>query len=289
MAPIPVHTGSPINTNAPSHAFGVSPSTAALRYAPYDSEARPISTTASIDDFSLQAAQPGARPVVPQPTNTAASASNGSINTAPTPTATASASAKADSPPPPQPGALPSPHTNPSIYGFAPAPPRPLEIPTLPQAQTPIRAPPLPITSTATIYTPTRAVPPSSTTSISTSPRLNYSSPAYTLPLPQVPEHHDLSHPPGYQQDHHRSFSDKPVESCQETDYRATLSPLSASRRGAGILDLDWTFSSPNGSGSVDGSDTVVQTAMSWARAAGKRLSMTEKQIWKSINGEDGT
>jgi hypothetical protein len=31
----------------------------------------------------------------------------------------------------------------------------------------------------------------------------------------------------------------------------------------------------------------VVQTAISWARAAGKRLSMTEKQIWKTINGEE--
>ncbi|KAJ9608011.1 hypothetical protein H2200_008090 [Cladophialophora chaetospira] len=281
MAPVPVHTASPLNTNVPSHAFGTSPSTAAARYTPYESEtaAHPTSTR-SLNGSPVQSAQPGARPAIPQPTNMAANASNSRLE--PTPTAPIGSSTS-DSPPPPQPGAVPLPPSNAPTRDSGPAPPRPFEIPTLPQAQTITRAPPLPMQSPSTygtIYTPTRSVPPASTTCISTSPRPSYSSP-YTLP--HVPKIQDLSHPPGYQQDHHSSFDDKPIESCQETDYRATLSPLSASRRGAGILDLDWTFSSPNGSS--NNSDTVVQTAMSWARAAGKRLSMTEKQVWKAING----
>lgn len=286
MAPVPIHTASPLSTTAPSHAYGASPSTAAARYTPSesDSESRPTSA-GPIDGSSSHAAQPGARPAVPQPTNTAANTSNSRLD--PTPTALSSSS-KTDSPPPPQPGAVPVPFSSSSTRAYSPTPPQPVEIPTLPQSQTPTRAPPLPMQSPnpyGTVYTPTRSMPPASITSISTSPRLGYTSP-YTLP--PVPEAQDLSHPPGYQQDHHSSFDDKPVESCQETDYRATLSPLSATRKDAGILDLDWTFSSPNGTDN-GGSDTVVQTAMSWARAAGKRLSSTEKQIWKAINGEEGS
>ena len=131
----------------------------------------------------------------------------------------------------------------------------------------------------STAFTPIRAVPPAAVSCISTYPSYNYS-------FPQEAHSQDLSHPPGYRQDHHSSFDDKPVESCQETDYRATLSPLSASRKGAGILDMDWTLGNPKGvNTSTD--NTVVKTAMSWAKAAGRSLSMTEKQIWKTINGEE--
>ncbi|EXJ58629.1 hypothetical protein A1O7_06056 [Cladophialophora yegresii CBS 114405] len=296
MAPIPVHTASPINTNPPAHAFGTSPSTAGARYTPSAAEPRPSSTEPTL---GASPSQPS-RAAIPQPTNTAASSHNSRCN--PTPTAPLH-SLSQNSPPPPQPGGIPSLYSiSPTLRASAPTSPRPLDIPqpsagaSLPrvtaaptQAQTPTQhSPPLPIqpqTHYGTVCTPIRSVPAAGVTSISASPSYNYASPNYSLP--QAPaDVHDLSHPPGYQQDHHSSFDDRPIESCQETDYKATLSPLSATRRGAGILDLEWTFGgSP--SGSANGDNTVVQTAMSWARAAGKRLSMTEKQIWNTINGQE--
>ncbi|ETI22406.1 hypothetical protein G647_06481 [Cladophialophora carrionii CBS 160.54] len=301
MAPIPVHTASAINTNLPSHALGTSPSTAGARYTPSTAESRPSSTEPAL---GASPSQP-ARAAVPHPTNTAASTHNSRCNPTPTaPLQPASLATSENTPPPPQPGAVPSPYSiSPTPRASAPASPRCLNIPqpsayaspdaspprvtaAPTQAQTPTHSRPLPIhpaTYHSTVCTPVRSVPSAGVTSISTSPSYNYTSPTYSLP--KVPEAQDLSHPPGYQQDHHSSFDDKPIESCQETDYRATLSPMSATRRGAGILDLEWTFGSPNGS--ADGDNTVVQTAMSWARAAGKRLSMTEKQIWKTINGEE--
>ncbi|OAP60826.1 hypothetical protein AYL99_05828 [Fonsecaea erecta] len=146
------------------------------------------------------------------------------------------------------------------------------------QAQTPTPPRLLPMQSPSSAvhapYTPTRSIPPAGVTSTTTSPSYSYS---YAQPQ-------DLSHPPGYQQDHHSSFDDKPVESCQENDSRTTLSPLSYSRRG-GILDGEWNLGATNG----DPNGTMVKTAMTWAKAAGKRLSETEKQIWKHINGEDDT
>ncbi|KIW31896.1 uncharacterized protein PV07_03484 [Cladophialophora immunda] len=294
MAPIPVHTASPINTNLPSHPFGVSsPSTAAARYTPFDDDERPTSTEPSRSSFAQQPAQPGA-PAVPQPTNTLASSYNNRYEATPTSTNTPTTTSNY-SPPPPQPGAVPSPFASPSPRPTAPLPPRPLEIPqhqqwmpphaspqrhaVVPvQAQTPTHSRPLPVQSPSsavyTPYTPSRAIPPAGVTSTTTSP--SYS---FNYPQPQ-----DLSHPPGYQQDHHSSFDDKPIESCQESDYRATLSPLPYSKRG-GLLDGEWSF----GSNNADSNGTVVKTAMSWAKAAGKRLSETERQIWKHINGEDDT
>ncbi|KIX94439.1 uncharacterized protein Z520_09825 [Fonsecaea multimorphosa CBS 102226] len=295
MAPIPVHTASPINANSASNPFGASsPSAAAARYTPLDDEGqRPTSTEPSGLSLLQQPARPGA-PAVPQPTNTLASTYNNRYE--PTATSTNTTATSDNSPPPPQPGAVPSPSASPfSPTPSAPLPPRPLEIPNhqqwMPphaspqrqtavpvQAQTPTHSRPLPMQSPSsavyTSYTPTRSIPPAGVTSTATGP--SHSS----YPQPQ-----DLSHPPGYQQDHHSSFDDKPVESCQENDYRASLSPLSYSKRG-GILDGEWSFGSQNGG---DSNGTVVQTAMSWAKAAGKRLSETERQIWKHINGEDDT
>ncbi|OAL36947.1 hypothetical protein AYO20_03716 [Fonsecaea nubica] len=291
MAPIPVHSASPINTNLPSHPLGVlTPSTAAARYTPLDDDCQPTSTSRSSGPlFSQQPAQPGA-PAVPQPTNTLASGYNNRYEATPTSTNTTTTSEV--SPPPPQPGAVPSPFTSRSPHSTVPLPPQPLEIPryqpglsphaspqrqmVVPvQAQTPTHSRPLPIQSTSSTaympYTATRSIPPAGVTSTTTSPSYNSSQPQ------------DLSHPPGYQQDHHSSFDDKPVESCQENDYRATLSPLSYSKRG-GILDGEW---GGYGSEDSDSNGTVVKTAMLWARAAGKRLSATERQIWKHINGED--
>ncbi|KIW95136.1 uncharacterized protein Z519_03720 [Cladophialophora bantiana CBS 173.52] len=290
MAPIPVHTASPINTNLPSNPFGVSqPSSAAGRYIPIDYERRPTSTEPSDSSFLQQPARRGALGV-PQPTNTLASSYNNRYEA--TPTSNSAAITSDYSPPAPQPGAVPSPYASPSPRPTVPVPPRPLEIPqhqqwmpshaspqrrtVIPsQEQTPTHSHPLPVHSHSstiyTPYTPTRSIPPAGVSSVDTSPSYSY------------PQHEDLSHPPGYQQDHHSSFDDKPIESCRENDYRATLSPLLYSKRG-GILDGEWGLGSSNNG---DSDSTVVKTAMSWAKAAGKRLSETERQIWKHINGDD--
>ncbi|KIW67184.1 hypothetical protein PV04_06453 [Phialophora macrospora] len=297
MSPIPVHTASPINTNIPAHAFDASPA----QYAPFTVDSRPNSTEPNLDPSPWQPP----RAADSQPSNTAASTHNNRFN--PTPTAPLQPADHATSesiPPLPQPGAAPSPYSiSPTLGPSAPTPLRPLEIPQASayapsnaspprvtaapaRPQTPTHSRPIPFhhpTSSGTVYTPASSVPSTGVTSVSTSPSYNYTPPSYTLPQP--PELLDLSHPPGYQQDHHSSFDDKPIEFCQETDFKATLSPLSTSRRGAGILDLEWTFGSPNGGANLD--NTVVQTAISWAKAAGKRLSMTEKQLWKTINGEE--
>ena len=300
MAPIPIHTTSPIRANLPSHPLGASPSTAAARDASSNPEASTTPTRSTLGEPTSQSAQPGARPAAPQPTNTAASSQNAVL--APTPTISMPAQTK---PPPPQPGAVPSPYSiSPNTRPFEPAPPRPLDFPqpnqkpavytTTPvvtamptSTQTPAYTHPFQMQSPSTyqaVPTPVRSTPPAGVTAISTTPSYQYSSPNYSFA--QGHQVQDLSHPPGYQQDHHTSFSDKSVESCQETDYRATLSPQSASRRGAGILGQDWTFGSPSAANDI-GDNAVVKTALSWAKAAGKRLSMTEKQIWKTINGED--
>ncbi|OAP60825.1 hypothetical protein AYL99_05827 [Fonsecaea erecta] len=107
MAPIPVHTASPINTNLPSHPFGVSsPSAAARRYTPSPDQSRPTSAEPSDPLFLQQPARPGA-PAVPQPTNTRASSYNNRFE--PTPTSTNTTTTSEYNPPPPQPGAVPSP------------------------------------------------------------------------------------------------------------------------------------------------------------------------------------
>lgn len=272
MPPIPIHASSPINTNHPTNSFGTSPSTAAARYTPADVDAGPTTAT---NPSPSRVAQPGA-PAVPQPTNASSSAYNNRFEPTSTRATPTSTSTLSDSPPPPQPGAVPSPYANTTDDTWtpklnSPQPPRPIETDLQQQQQTnssPIRhALPSP-TPTRThaphslaagnIYSPTRSIPPAGMTS--------------TYPPAQ-----DLSHPPGYMQDSRASFDDKPVEFCQPLDRRASPS---SSRRG-GILDGEPTFES---SGDDEG---VLNTAYAWAKAAGKRLSRTEEQLWKKVNGLD--
>ncbi|KAK5053795.1 hypothetical protein LTR84_001757 [Exophiala bonariae] len=272
MPPIPIHASSPINTNHPSNAFGTSPSSAAARYTPADVDAGPTTTT---NPSPSGIAQPGA-PAVPQPTNTSSSTYNNRFEPTATRVAPSSTAEISESPPPPQPGAVPSPYANTTNNACTPKldtpqPPRPIETDLQQQQQintSPIRhALPSP-TPTRThaphnlplgqIYSPTRSIPPAGMTS--------------TYPAAQ-----DLSHPPGYMQDSRASFDDKPVEFCQPLDRRASPS---SSRRG-GILDAEPTFES---SGDDEG---VLNTAYAWAKAAGKRLSRTEEQLWKKVNGMD--
>ncbi|KAJ9644195.1 hypothetical protein H2204_001546 [Knufia peltigerae] len=254
MPPIPVHTASPINNNAPSDLFGTSPSTAAARYTPPSAEASP---TATQPTSTYPAARPGA-PAVPQPTNAASVTYNNRLQptataTLPTPTATSNAPLS-DSPPPPQPGAVPSPY--PTAYNT----------PTLSIPQPPIPGPHPQHTPTSSVTSPVRHALPSPT-------------PTRPSPVPFTPQQQfqDLSHPPGYMQDSRASFDDKPVEDCQPYENRA--SPSSTSRRG--ILDSEPVFDNRGDN------DSFLNTAMSWAKAAGKSLSKTEQEIWKHMNGED--
>ncbi|EHY55735.1 hypothetical protein HRR83_007951 [Exophiala dermatitidis] len=280
MAPIPLHTASPINTNIPSHPQAVSPSTAAARYTPVDAPATTTATpTGSAHGAapSSQPARPGA-PAVPQPTNTVSSTCNRRFEpTATVPADGSSSSRVTDSPPPPQPGAVPSPPQSTSRdhspkLSIPPAP-RPGDVPQwTPSSASPIRhavpsptpthSRPVPLPNhqqSPSLYTPTRSIPPAGMTS-------NY---------PQ-----DLSHPPGYMQDSRASFDDKPVEFCQPYENRA--SPTSSNR--GGILDAEPTFD--RGSDNESG---VLTTAIAWAKAAGKKLSKTEEQIWRQINGDGKT
>jgi len=274
MPPIPVHTSSPINANHPSNPFGTSPGTAAARYTPVNAEASPTTTQ---PHNSYPAARPGA-PAVPQPTNAASATYNSGFQpttTIPNTTPTATANSSTNSPPPPQPGAVPSPYTNnnnnPPTLSI-PQPPRPGANPqytpsptttapvrhSLP-APTPTRTHHAPLAAhlqSPSVYEPNRGVPPASLTS--------------TYP-------HDLSHPPGYVQDSRASFDDKPIEECQPYENRASPSPTS--RRG--ILDGEPVFDNRG-----DDDSNILNTAMSWAKAAGKRLSRTEQEIWKHINGD---
>ncbi|EXJ82039.1 hypothetical protein A1O1_08107 [Capronia coronata CBS 617.96] len=274
MAPIPVHTGSPINTNIPSYPGGASPSTAAARYTPGDPQPTPTTaTTTSAQNASPSSlpARPGA-PAVPQPTNTASSTYNHRLE----PTTTAALPTQSthvnDSPPLPQPGALPVPSlsSNQSPKLSIPPPPQPGQMPhwspssaspirhAVP-SQTPTHSRPGPLSAhqhSPALYTPARSIPPAGVTS-------NY---------PQ-----DLSHPPGYMQDSRASFDDKPIEFCQPLEKRA--SPTSSNR--GGILDAEPTLET-----GFDEEPSVLGSALAWAKAAGKRLSKTEAQIWKQINGD---
>lgn len=274
MAPIPVHTASPINSNIPSYPSGASPSTAAARYTPADSQPAPATTTASAQGAapSSQPARPGA-PAMPQPTNAVSSTYNSRFEPTPTAPQPTDATCTADSPPPPQPGAVPSPFRNQSPKLTIPPPPRPGGVAHwTPSSASPIRHAvpsatpthsrpvPLPVhQQSPSLYTPTRSIPPASVTS----------------DYPQ-----DLSHPPGYMQDSRASFDDKPIEFCQPLEQRA--SPTSSLR--GGILDAEPTLERD-----IDNEQGVLNSAIAWAKAAGKRLSRTEEQIWRQINGGSST
>ncbi|KAJ9657557.1 hypothetical protein H2198_004203 [Neophaeococcomyces mojaviensis] len=97
----------------------------------------------------------------------------------------------------------------------------------------------------------------------------------------------DLSHPPGYSQDAEASFSDKPPYENHTPFYKNSYSssfssPQTPTRRGRGILDNDPAIYL---GGEGDGEeDSVWDTAARWAKAAGKRLSESEQQIWKMVN-----
>ncbi|RVX73062.1 hypothetical protein B0A52_02188 [Exophiala mesophila] len=259
MPPIPIHASSPINQNQthPTASLSRSPSSAAARYTPQAPAAAPAGpTTTSTAASGLEPSPQPRAPAYAQPTNVVSSSQNQKITPTATPTSysPAEVSSATSNPAPPQPGAVPTPQPPRSPKLAIPAYPQPHALPF------PSASPTAGIRHSLPSPTPTRNRPTSSTL---------YSPVPVTAPVA------DLSHPPGYQQDHRASFDDKPIEFCQPIDRRASPS----SRRG-GILDGAPTMERDNDD------DTMFNQAMAWAKAAGKRLSRTEEQIWRNINSD---
>lgn len=271
MAGIPLYTASPINTSA-AKATGISPSTQPSDTNNPSSPAHvPATTTASP---SYPPARPGAAAYpaptgAPQPTSTY-----------PTPIAPPAPTQRTDAPPPPQPGAVPSPFITsespvtrarrPSI----PPPPKAGEVPMpaayynpqYEQDQEPqhspyspqSRAPPPQMS--AVLSAPTRAVPPSSTTS----------TPAYA----------DLSHPPGYIQNSRDSFDQRPEHTQSpyqnQTQNYGNNTPNRSGLLGSGGENMDSAEDSPIAQ--------IWNTATSWAKTAGEKLKEGEEEVWRRIN-----
>jgi hypothetical protein len=285
MAGIPVHKAAPINTNA-AKATGISPPTSqpanpTNRSAPAN---LPATTTAAAP---YPAARPGAAAI---PVPTGAPRATNAYATRTTPLAPTQPS---DIPPLPQAGAVPSPFIAPATpitHGRRPSippPPKAGEIP-MPadfyaphyeqeqethqsQSQSPYtpqssRAHPPPQMS-AVLSTPTRAIPPASTTS---TPATAYN---------------DLSHPPGYIQNSRDSFDERP-DLMQQSPYQnnnQNYGKNSSSNRN-GLLgsaggDLD---STEEGSPIAQ----IWNTATSWAKSAGEKLKEGEEEVWRRINSE---
>ena len=257
MAGVPVHTSSPISTTAPAKALGRTPSTAAARYAP-----APSTATTTTAGPPTQSAQPGA-PAVPRPTGVLSEQTNSAP--APTPTSTQPSTTQHSNPPPPQPGAVPIPSNVNHLRSISiPASPQPNTTPS-PYTTTPLA----PHQQNPDLITPNRAQPPASTTST------NFSSPFTS----NTPNAHDLSHPPGYIQNSRASFEDRPFANYGENNTSTHL--RRSSNGGAGILNGEMrTYNQP------EEEKGVWDAAMSWAKTAGDKLSKTEAEIWKVVNGE---
>ena len=113
----------------------------------------------------------------------------------------------------------------------------------------------------------------------------------------------DLSNPPGYKQDHRTSFSDRgsglddTIPSydnaspfyANSSNYPSTISsPVTPTRRGRGILDNDPSlYLRGEGEGNEDAG--WWDAAAGWAKAAGKRLSQGEQQLWKMVSAVTNT
>lgn len=107
------------------------------------------------------------------------------------------------------------------------------------------------------LSTPTRAIPPSSTTS----------TPAYA----------DLSHPPGYIQNSRDSF-DQQMQSPyqnQNQNYGNNTSNRSG-LLGSGGANVGSAEESPIAQ--------IWNTAASWAKTAGEKLKEGEEEVWRRIN-----
>jgi hypothetical protein len=109
----------------------------------------------------------------------------------------------------------------------------------------------------AMLSTPTRAIPPSSTTS----------TPAYA---------EDLSHPPGYVQNSRDSFDER---SNTHSPYQNQGYGNNSAHRGGPLYsgrDVDL--------GEESSIAQAWKTATSWAKAAGQKLKEGEEEVWRMIN-----
>ena len=253
MAGIPVHTSSPISPHVAAKASAITPSTSAARFAPASAAHTATSS------LQTQVAQPGA-PVVPQPTSTAAAPAQSIPEPSPT-----QHLPQASDPPPPQPGAAPMPGNITRTRRVSnPVSPRTTDSnPVAPYSPAPLPA----HQTSGHLDTPTRAVPPASVTS-------TYSGPQ------------DLSHPPGYIQNSRASFEDRPYLNGPNDSSPFSMTGSMANRRsmgGAGILNGE-LYSQENRDTQEE--KGVWDTAVAWAKTAGKKLSETEQEVWKRVNGE---
>jgi hypothetical protein len=110
------------------------------------------------------------------------------------------------------------------------------------------------------LSTPTRAIPPSSTTS----------TPAYA--------DHNLSHPPGYIQNSRDSFDQQPehAQSSYQNQNYGSNTPNRSGLLGSGSGNMDSAQESPMAQ--------LWNTATSWAKTAGEKLKEGEEEVWRRIN-----
>lgn len=284
MNGVPVHTTSPINPNSASKQNGARLSTAAARYSPADSTPRtspspvtapanpvvlPSPTYARVQPISTAVAASTETPHSPLTSQsiqgvTSSTLSTGAVSMPSTPqssvfpSASYSEARRVSVPPPPKVGEVPKPaaYYAPQYQGDSvPTSPR---VPSLKTSLPPLVTHQI----QGTPLTPTRAQTPSAVTSHATPTSMT----------------HDLSHPPGYVQDHRTSFSERLPE------FSSPISPIQnghgRGRSRNGILD------GGGGNGDVEDDDKGLwSTAVSWAKTVGEKVIESEEEVWKRING----
>jgi hypothetical protein len=94
---------------------------------------------------------------------------------------------------------------------------------------------------------------------------------------------HDLSHPPGYQQDARASFEERPIEPYRpftnHSSHKRTPS-RSGGGGGGGVLD-----ESPESQPPLEEGKGILNEVVSWAKTIGGKVIEGEEALWKRING----
>lgn len=237
MSGIPVYTSSPINA---AKASGTTPQTAL----PYSNPASVPATAITTSSSSYAAAQPGAF-AFPAPTGTA---QRYAPPLQPTPTT------KTDQglPAAPQSGAAPVPTSR----NVLPPPPKAGQTY---QPATPSQYPPqMNIPPPTSTY---RGIPPSSTTSTSTTASMAY---PIGLSSAEAAPRGSLEHPPGYHQDIHASELTNEQMRMREANESAQ-----DTGEGAGV-----------------GAEGVWDRAKQWATTAGEKIQSAEAEVWRKVGKE---
>ena len=256
MSGIPVYTQSPINTA--SKPSGTTPQTTAPQAQLSPSAPNPApATTTGVSVSSYPPAQPGAA-AIPAPT----AAAQRYAPLQPTPTT----QTQPEGPPAPKPGAVPTPTSRNTI----PPPPRAGETYHPPQ-QT---AAPTQPTSMPQTYPPQMSIPPPTNAIGAQAPAsstntTNKPSSSYPVALPSgeygAPRR-SLEHPPGYHQNVYASEQMSEQRRAQEASNASGLGGVSTENTGG-----------------ID-SDSMWDTAKTWAAKAGEKISEAEAEVWRKIN-----